>query len=113
MSSRPGWTLEEFVMWEHDLIVDGDDGANESLRISEWMGQPTRRVSITKEQFMPILSLYEPYRKQVESLLSDFNDDEQSWRDYAGYAFDFITANVFKQANEIRCLRANIGGANG
>lgn len=102
MSSIPGYELEDYVMWNHDLIVDGKDGANESLRIAEALGTSTRRIRITGAQFAPILALYEPYRGMVEHLLQEFDDENQSWRDYAGCAFDAIPDGISDAANELR-----------
>lgn len=101
MSSIPGYELEDYVMWEHDLIVGDHDSANESLRIVEILGRPTRRVRITREQFAPLLNLYEPHREAVERSLLDFDEDSQSWRDYAGYAFT-VPSRVIDAANDLR-----------
>jgi len=98
MSSCPGLQLEDFIMWKHDLIVDGYTGANSSLQIAETLGVQTRRVRITRDQFIPFVELYEPYRDHVEQLLLDFDEYENSWRDYAGYNFDFIPDTICEQA---------------
>jgi hypothetical protein len=88
MSSRPGLTLESFIEWNWDLVVmDDSPDANVSLRLAEMMGKIHLRPRITPEQFSPILALYEPYREHVEHNLAEFDDETQSWRDYAGYAF--------------------------
>lgn len=102
MSSLPGYTLEAFVMWNHDLIVEGDATANPSRQIAEAIGTISRRPNITKEQFAPILALYEPYRKEVERRLCEFDEETQSWRDYAGYSFDFVPNHAMEKASELR-----------
>lgn len=103
MSSLPGYTLEDYVEWQHDLIVDDKHGVNMSLDIAETLGVSTRRrPTITKEQYAPILALYEPYRDQVEDKLLDFDEENQSWRSYAGCAFGFIPESVWNEANAIR-----------
>lgn len=101
MSSLPGLTLESFVMWQWDLIVDGDGSANFSLSMAELLGNKTRRISINKDQFKLILDLYEEYREDVEYKLWDFDEEENSWRDYAGYNFDFIPNEVSDKAEII------------
>ena len=101
MSSLPGYNLEDFVMWYFDLIVDDNRNANQSLKIAEALGIKTRRISITVEQFKPILVLFEPWRNEIEEHLSDFDEEYQSWRDYAGYSFDFIPNEIFNKANKI------------
>jgi hypothetical protein len=102
VSNKPGNSLESFVMWNYNLIVDDDDTANESLRIAEILGTATRRrPQITNEEFAPILVLFEPYRDRVEDLLNGHDDNEASWRDFAGYAFDFIPDEVYTQGAEI------------
>ena len=88
-------------MWNHDLIVGEDDHANISLQIAETLGLVQRRKSITREQFAPILALYEPYRDKIEGKLCDFDEENQSWRDYAGYAFDFVSTSVSEKVNEL------------
>lgn len=102
MSSRPGFTLESYVMWNHDLIVDGDTSANLSVSIAEACGTSTRnRKQLAAAEFTPMLNVYEPFREQVEHALSEFDDDNQSWRDYSGYAFDFIPRDVFAKAEAV------------
>lgn len=95
MSSLPGYFLEDFLMWNYDLIVEGDADANTSLKIAEALGMITRRRELTKQQFKPVVDLFEKYREDVERKLDDFDEDEQSWRDYAGYGFDFIPEEIY------------------
>ncbi len=102
MSSLPGLGLEDFVMWAHDLIVDGNTGANKSLQIAEALGVPTRRIRVTGDQFQRILDLYEPYREDVERRLSDFDEAAQSWRDYASYSFGFVPDEVWDAGHRLR-----------
>lgn len=103
MSSCPGATLERYLEWLWDLIVDGDTGANPSLQIAELMGVDTRRIRITAEQFAPILALYEPYRELIEDKLMDYNEEDNgSWRDYACYAFDSVPESIDDQAEVLR-----------
>jgi len=52
MSEIPGYTLEEYVEWNHGFI-------NPEL-----------------------LSKYEPYREDIENWLDDFDEETQSWRGY-------------------------------
>ena len=101
MSSLPGLTLEKFLSWQYDVIVDNDATANASLHIAEVLGNIPRRLSITKEEFEPILSLFEPYREYVEDKLFNFDKDNQSWRMYASYAFDNIPESVYEQARKL------------
>lgn len=88
-------------MWQYDLIVDGDGGANPSLQIAEALGTNTRRKQITSAQFAPLIALFEPQREYVERRLSQFEDDNMSWRDYAGYSFDDIPKEIESRAIEI------------
>jgi hypothetical protein len=87
MSSIPGYDLEAFVAWQHDLIVDEDRSANWSLMVVEAMGQQTRRVHVDGDRFKKILALYEPHREDIELKLGEFDDENQSWRAYACDAF--------------------------
>ena len=88
MSSCPGTTLEAFLMWQHDLVVDGDGSANLSLEIAEAMGQKSNRKHLTASEFAGIVELYEGHRKEIESKLEQFDEDSMSWRDYAGMVFE-------------------------
>lgn len=90
MSSIPGLTLESYVMWNHDFIVIGHPSANASLQIAEALGINTRRVNLSQAQFNTVLTIYEPYRTIVETRLEDFDEENQSWRDYAGCCFNDI-----------------------
>lgn len=90
MSSLPGLTLESYVLWNYDLIVESQPDANFSLALAEALGKATCRLVVTEELFKEILEPFEPHREHVENLLLDFDDDTQSWRDYAGACFDFL-----------------------
>lgn len=109
MSSWPGGYLEDYLMWDFDLIVDDDNGANPSLQIAESMGTPTRRIRITKEQFAPIVALYEPYREDMERMLNWFEDDSMSWRDYASNVSERAPQEVHDKALEMRKALAQLG----
>lgn len=101
MSSLPGYTLEDFLMWNYDLIVDDDGGANPSLQIAEACGVQTRRKRITGAQFAPLVAMFEPYRDKVEWRLGDFDEENMSWRDYAGYSFDFIPDELYERGSAV------------
>ena len=89
MSSCPGSTLEDYLAWTFNVVVEGQDENNPSLGIAEMLGTATRRRDVlTKEDFAPIVKLFEDFRERVEGRLEDFDDDTQSWRDYAGCCFD-------------------------
>lgn len=88
MSSCPGSTLEAFLMWQHDLVVDGDGSANPSLEIAEAMGRSSTRTHLTALEFAGIVELYEGHREGIEAKLAQFDEATMSWRDYAWFAFD-------------------------
>jgi glycine cleavage system aminomethyltransferase T len=90
MSSIPGYTLEKYLMWLYDLIVDEDTSANKSLQIAELLGVNTRRTHITLENFKELVQLFENIREDIETLLGNFDEEHMSWRTYAGL-FDVIT----------------------
>lgn len=101
MSTWPGGKLEDYLMFWYDLIVEENNGANQSLRIIEALGVKTQRITLTEEQFKPIVSLFEPYREQVEIRLNWFNEETQSWRDYCGFPMDDIQEDVCNAADAI------------
>lgn len=109
MSSLPGLDLEDFVAWNFDLVVEDQGEANPSLGIAEAIGTRKPRPRLTKDQLAAVLALFEPYRERVEAALSAFDEGNQSWRDYAGYSFDYIPDSVYDAA--IAVLRAQtVGG---
>ena len=92
MSSCPGYSLEEYLSWCYDIVVEDLGETNTSLGIAEALGTAThRRPRMTAQQFAPIVTMFEPYRDEVERLLLNYEEEENgSWRDYAGLVFDFI-----------------------
>lgn len=100
MSSRPGYTLESYVEWDLNLIVEGHDETNISLGLAETLGTIERRPHLAPDEFAPVLALFEPYRERVEYLLGEFDDESQSWRAYSA-VFDFIPNSVFDEARAI------------
>lgn len=100
MSSIPGYTLEDFLAWNFDVVVN-DSETNFSLGMAEALGNRPRRPRLTAEQFAPIVELYEEHREKVEERLLDFDEECQSWRDYAGCVFDFIPDELDEKAREL------------
>lgn len=102
MSSWPGSTLEDFLMWNYDLVVDGGGSSNPSLEIAEAVGTASRRrPRITSEQFAPIVALFEPYREDMERHLNWFEEDTMSWRDYASAVSEQAPDDVFDKGAEL------------
>lgn len=95
MSSLPGHTLEDFVAWQLDLRVVGYENANVSAAMAEAMGHQTRRRDVTPIQFRALVNLFEAFESEgdtgrdiIERRLNWFDEETQSWRDYASYSFD-------------------------
>lgn len=100
MSSCPGHTLEEFLAWNYNVdLEDGD--VNPSLSIAEALGNIPRRALFSAENMKLLCSVFEEHREQVESVLMDFDDDTQSWRDYAGSCFDFVGDKTYDKGGRI------------
>lgn len=89
MSSRPGLDLEDYLAWLYDLVVVGQDDPNFSLGLAEALGNIEPRPRLTQEQFKGLTDLMEDVRESVEDKLLDFDEENQSWRDYACYAFEY------------------------
>lgn len=85
MSSIPGYTLEAFLAWQYNLIIEGEEENNFSRGMAESIGAAVRRPVLSKVQFKPLVAMYEPYREVIERRLGDFNEETQSWRGYAEY----------------------------
>ena len=83
MSNCPGRTLEAFLLWNYDLVLEGEQPVNHGLAIAEAMDRPTRLSRITPEQFSVLVALFGPWREDMENTLNQFDEREQSWRDYA------------------------------
>lgn len=95
MSSLPGLDLEDFLSWQYNLVVLDAPESNVSLGLAECLGlSNNHRPILTKAEFAPIVALFEPHRAEVEDRLMDFDEDNMSWRDYAGYSFDFLGADL-------------------
>lgn len=99
MSSFPGADLEDFLAWSYDLAVLGQEDANPSMRLAESLGTSIKvRPHITEEEFKELVSIFEPIRNTVEDLLLDFNEDSQSWRDYAQRFESYIPYHMTRKA---------------
>jgi hypothetical protein len=90
MSSIPGYTLEAYLGWNFSITVEDLRETNVSMWMAEALGNITPRPVMSKPCFAKLVSYFEQYRHKVEYKLMDFDEENQSWRDYAGYAFDFI-----------------------
>ncbi|MCF7910825.1 hypothetical protein K9L16_04090 [Candidatus Pacearchaeota archaeon] len=102
MSSLPGYTLEDFIKWNLNILVKDQLDANFNIGLSESLELVEHNRSIlTEDQFKQIISIFEKYRKSVEQKLDDFKEDEQSWRDYTGYNFEFIKDDCYNKTEEL------------
>lgn len=103
MSSLPGLRLEDYLQWNYDLVVlDGFPDANTSVALAEALGtSPRTRPRLTPAEFAPLVALFEEHRELIEYRLRDFDEDEQSWRDYASSAFDFIPDALYDQGAQL------------
>lgn len=90
MSSIPGYTLEAYLGWNFSITVEELGETNVSVGLAEALGNVAPRPVMSRPCFDKLVSYFEQYRQTVEYKLTDFDEENQSWRDYAGYAFDFI-----------------------
>ena len=84
MSSIPGYSLESYIGWHFNLVAEDLPEVNWSLKFAETFGTIPSRRRMTKDEFAKVVAPFEPYRDSVERWLMDFDDENQSWRDYAG-----------------------------
>lgn len=97
MSSIPGYTLELYVEWLHDLVIEKQTGPILSLRMAEMLTpHSARRKVLTEEQFAGVIAFYEPHRESIENWLSDFDEEKQGWRSYSGYREDLTPIEEFQ-----------------
>ena len=101
MSSLPGVDLEDYVMWVNRVLVAGRGDSNPSLQLADALRGYSDRPTLDEEAFQRCLALYEPYRKQIEWLLGEFDEEHQSWRDYSYYAFPDDVHEVNEKAMAI------------
>lgn len=86
-------------MWDLNLTVVDAPEANFSLGLAEALGTANRvRPRLTQEQFAPVVALFEEDRERVEYLLSEFDEENQSWRSYAGAVFDWLSEEKVNRA---------------
>jgi hypothetical protein len=95
MSHCPGLRLEDWITdWWRLVDVDGEYGT--AIR-RMYVGQ----LILSKEQFQGLLAIYEPARELVERVLQGYSEEENgSWRDFCGYAFDGIPKEIEDRAQE-------------
>ena len=101
MSSLPGYTLESFVAWQWNLIVEELPESNVSLGMAEFFGTVSRRKTLTQTEFKEIISLYLPYRQIIEGRLADFDEETQSWRGYAEVVDPDIPEEVQRKIGQL------------
>lgn len=111
MSSLPGHTLEAYLGWAYGITIEDEPENNPSLGITEALGMSTCiRPTLTSAEFAPIVAMFEEYRELIEYRLDDFDEDNQSWRDYAGASFGFITEDMDKKVfAHLESLKQNTG----
>lgn len=97
MSHCPGSRLEDWITDWYRLVDEAGEHGTGIRRL--YKGQ----LILSKEQFAEFVRIYEPYREKIEDRLSEYSEEENgSWRDYCGYAFDFIPEEVFEKAQQYR-----------
>jgi hypothetical protein len=101
MSSLPGLLLEDFVAWQHDVVVEGNSDPNFSLGLAEALGKIPQRACHMQEYFKSILVFYEPWRERIEDKLDEFDEDNQSWRAYAPYVADTVPNSLLDLAHKL------------
>lgn len=104
MSHCPGSKLEDWITDWHRL-VDADNQHGSGIR---WLYKGT--LVLTAAQFAELVRIYEPHRAEIEHQLEEYSEEENgSWRDYCGYAFDFIPEAVGDEAcRYVNALRASV-----
>jgi hypothetical protein len=87
--------LEDWITdWWRLVDADGEHGTG--IR-RMYVGQ----LILSKEQFQALVAIYEPVRRDVEWRIEEYSEEENgSWRDYAGYAFDFIPKEIGERAEK-------------
>lgn len=97
MSHCPGPTLEDWLTdWWSLVVQESEHGSG-----IRWAY--ANQLVLTKEQFAGLVAIYEAARELIQEQLRNYLDqpeDEQgSWRDYSGYAFDGIPKEIEETGN--------------
>ena len=100
MSSIPGYDLESYLLWYYRVTADNQHESNYSLGIAEIIGNIERRKNLSESEFDGLVDLFEPLRMEIEERLFEFDEENYSWRDYAGYSFDFIPNDLIDKGTE-------------
>jgi len=104
MSHCPGSFLEDWLTdWYRLVVQDLDVGSG-----IRWMY--TGQLILTKEQFAELVAIHAPAREMIENKLSEYSEEENgSWRDYCGYAFDSVPKEILDKADAfIAAIRESV-----
>jgi len=102
MSSKPVETLEEFLAWYFDIVVEGMNDVNPSLALAEALDRyRPKRKRVTKDQFRPLVFLFEELRDRVELSIEQFSENPMSWCAHADLAIGFIPDSLHQQGKAI------------
>jgi hypothetical protein len=70
----------------------------------------TGQLILSSEQFQGLVDIYLPFRGLIETVLEGYSEDENgSWRDFCGYAFDGIPEELHDRAEKyVNSLRDQV-----
>lgn len=95
MSHCPGLKLEDWITDQWRLVDAGGEHGTAIRRM--YVGQ----LILSKEQFQGLVAIYEPSRASIEYILSEYSEEENgSWRDFCGYAFDGVPKDIEELAQK-------------
>lgn len=77
-------SLEVFLMWHYDLIVDGDGSGSPTLTHAEMNGKNTRRRHLCEREFQELVCIFADCRMMIEKIILDSDDPIWGWRTYTG-----------------------------
>ena len=84
MSTKPGDTMEDYLAWQLNLVVDHHGEANVSLGIANTPGHVMPRRRLTWKQFQFMVVTLEPLRPVIEQLLVDYDEKKDGgWKHYS------------------------------
>jgi len=109
MSSKPGDTMEDFLAWQLDIVVENHGEANVSLGIAEALGNVLPRRRLSWKQFQFIVVVCEPLREDIERQLREFDEETScSWRDYCAVFEDYYPDEIDKWCRDyLKALASN------
>lgn len=75
--------------------------SRDGLDMESWLQDSLFGIGSDDPKFQQIIVLLEPYRDSLENAIFDFDEENQSWRDYRNALWSYIDPEIDDQINRI------------